>query len=346
VPTYSVACIPGDGIGPEVIAEGKKVLDAVSELCSFEINWVDYDFGANRYLREGELITEDELKELGRFKAIYFGAVGDPRVKPGILERGIVLRLRWFFDQYVNLRPVRLMEGVESPLASKSPKHVNFVCVRENTEDMYSGLGARAVHTSKTQTKMVRSKYTLKFNIEATIEGDTEEFAYELGVITRMGAEGVIKYAFEYAEKNGMRKVSSVDKANVMSNIYSIWREVFDSVAKSHPTIETEELFVDAAAMWFVREPERFQVVVLPNLFGDILTDLGAALQGGLGLAPSANINPNGTSMFEPIHGSAPPLAGKKVANPMAAILAGGMLLEHLGLKEAGEKFLGRSKPF
>lgn len=332
--TYSVACIPGDGIGPEVIAEGRKVLDAVSELYSFEINWVDYDFGANRYLREGKLITEDELKELGKFKAIYFGAVGDPRVKPGILERGIVLRLRWFFDQYVNLRPVRLMKGVPSPLASV--RNVNFVCIRENTEDMYSGIGARAKGSSNMEHSVVRAKYAVKADVAASIStGD--EFAYELGLITRFGAERVIRYAFEYASKNGLKKVTSVDKANVMTNIYSLWREVFESVAGGYPSIQTEELYVDAAAMWFVMDPERFQVVVLPNLFGDILTDLGAAIQGGLGLAPSANINPEGTSMFEPVHGSAPQLAGKRVANPIAAILSGGMLLQHLGLKEAGE---------
>lgn len=332
--THRLACIPGDGIGPEVVAEGKKVLDAVSELYSFEIEWVNYDFGANRYLREGKLITEDELKELGGFRAIYFGAVGDPRVKPGILERGIVLTLRWFFDQYVNLRPVRLMKGVVSPLVSKKP--VNFVCIRENTEDMYSGIGARAKAHSETEHTMKRPKYIVRANVDASIDtGD--EFAYELGVVTRFGAERIIRYAFEYASKNGLSRVTSVDKANVMTNVYSLWRDVFESVAKQHPTIQTEELYVDAAAMWFVLEPERFQVVVLPNLFGDILTDLGAAIQGGLGLAPSANINPDGTSMFEPVHGSAPQLAGRGVANPVAAILSGAMLLQHLGLREAGE---------
>ncbi|MEM0120991.1 MAG: isocitrate/isopropylmalate dehydrogenase family protein [Thermoprotei archaeon] len=333
--TYNVACIPGDGIGPEVIAEGVKVLDAVSEVEGFELNWVYYDFGAERYLRKGTLISDEELKELSGFKAIYFGAVGDPRVKPGVLERGIVLKLRWYFDQYVNLRPVRLLKGVNSPLTSKTQAHINFVCIRENTEDMYSGLGSSVTRTAKTSMVMSRPKYQAVFNIEASISGQEERFAYELGVITRLGAERVMRYAFDYAEKNHQRRVTSVDKANVMTNIYSLWREVFESAARVHPNIETEELYVDAAAMLFVREPERFQVVVLPNLFGDILTDLGAAIQGGMGLAPSGNINPEGTSMFEPIHGSAPPLAGKRVANPVAAILAGGMMLDHLGRKEA-----------
>ncbi|PSN96308.1 3-isopropylmalate dehydrogenase [Candidatus Marsarchaeota G2 archaeon ECH_B_2] len=333
--TYNIACIPGDGIGPEVIAEGRKVLDAVSEAEGFEVNWVDYNFGAERYLREGTLVSEEELKELSNFKAIYFGAVGDPRVRPGILERGIILKLRWYFDQYVNLRPVRLLNGVSSALGSKTPAHINFVCVKENAEDMYSGLGSSVVRSAKASMVMSRSKYQVKFDVDASMIGGDESFAYELGVITRLGAERVIKYAFNYAQNNGLRRVASVDKANVMTNIYSIWRDAFESTAKMYPQIQTEELYVDAAAMLFVREPERFQVVVLPNLFGDILTDLGAAIQGGMGLAPSANINPEGTSMFEPIHGSAPPLAGKKVANPIAAILAGGMMLDHLGRREA-----------
>ncbi len=336
--TLRVACIPGDGIGPEVVSEGKRVLDAVSEAESFEIQWVDYDFGANRYLREGKLITDDELRDLGSFKAIYFGAVGDPRVKPGILERGIILRLRWFFDEYVNLRPVRLLEGVPSILASKGPSHINFVCIRENTEDMYSGLGSTVTGSAKNRHVMARQKYTVDFEVNASISKPDESFAYEVGVITRLGATRIIRYAFDYAAAKGLRRVTLVDKANVMTNVYSLWREVFESQAKNYSGIDVEELYVDAAAMWFVREPERFQVVVLPNLFGDILTDLGAAIQGGLGLAPSANINPEGTSMFEPIHGSAPPLAGKRVANPVAAILAGAMMLEHLGLTRAANR--------
>lgn len=330
--TFRVATMPGDGIGPEIVEEGKKVLDAVGEADGFDLEWVNYDYGAERYLKTKKLMDEDDLKELSKYRAIYFGAVGDPRIAPGILEQGIVLAVRFYFDEYVNLRPVKLYEGVPTPLARKGPKEVNFVCIRENTEDLYSGLGAAAKgRTSDEKISMVRHEYTLDFEVKAHLShGDG--FAYTLGVITSMGAERVMEYAFKYAEKHGMNKVSTADKANVIPQMYGLWRESFEKVARLHPGIEHEMLFADATSMWFVKNPEKFRVVVFPNLFGDILTDLGAAIQGGLGLAPGGNINPEGTSMFEPIHGSAPSYKGKNVSDPLATILAGAMLLDHLGL--------------
>jgi 3-isopropylmalate dehydrogenase len=282
-------------------------------------------------------LDEDSLKELKQYKAIYLGAVGDPRVPPGILELGILLKLRFYFDEYINLRPVKLFEGVPTPLRNKTEKDICFDVVRENTEDFYIGIGGRAPKMPhKEQHQLIRELYSIKFNLD--IEGDADEIAYQLGLISRRGAERVIRYAFELAERKKKRKVTSVDKANVLTHIYGLWREAFESVAKNYPHIETDHMFVDAAAMWFVKNPEWFQVVVTPNLFGDILTDLGAIIQGGLGLAPGANINPTGTSTFEPIHGSAPKYRGQNKINPIATILAGALMLENLGLSSSAAK--------
>jgi 3-isopropylmalate dehydrogenase len=334
---YRIAVIPGDGIGPEVIREGVKVLRAVEDATpglSFE--FVEFPYGAEHYLKTGELVPEEGLKQLERMDAIYLGALGDPRVPTGVLEQGILLRLRFYFEQYVNLRPVKLYPGVPCPLVGKGPEHVNFYVVRENTEDFYVAIGGRASGRSRAELEVLRSIYEAKFGLDVDV--DRDEIAYQIGVISRKGAERVIRYAFELARRKGKRRVTSVDKANVLTHVYSLWREVFEQVARDYPDIETEFSFVDAVAMWFVKNPEWYQVVVTPNMFGDILTDLGAMLQGGLGLAPGANINPEGVSMFEPIHGSAPKHAGKNVANPLATILAGQMMLEHLGEVEAANK--------
>jgi 3-isopropylmalate dehydrogenase len=261
--------------------------------------------------------------------AIYLGALGDPRVQTGILEQGILLKLRFHFEQYVNLRPVKLYPNVPCPLVGKGPEHINFYVVRENTEDFYVAVGGRAKGKSKFEHEVLRSIYRVKLGLDLDV--DRDEVAYQIGVISRKGAERAIRYAFELARRKGKKRVTSVDKANVLSHVYSLWREVFERVAKDYPEIETEFAFVDAITMWFVKNPEWYQVVVTPNMFGDIITDLGAMLQGGLGLAPGGNINPEGISMFEPIHGSAPKHAGKGVANPIATILAGQMMLEHLG---------------
>ena len=336
--TYKIAKIPGDGIGPEIIAEGVKVLDKVADLNNFKIDWVHYDNGADKYLKTGELIREDTLKEIKKTcKAIYLGALGDPRVKPGILEKGILLKTRFYYDQYVNLRPIKLLEGVETPLKDKGPKDIDFDVVRENTEDFYVGIGNRAkIGKSKQELEIIRSLYKVKFNLDIGTEGS--EIAYQIGVISKKGAKRVIEYAFELAKRKGKNKLTSVDKANVLDHIYSFWRETVEEVAKKYPKIQYEFNFVDAVTMWFVKNPEWFQVVVAPNMFGDIITDLGAMIQGGLGLAPGGNINPEGISMFEPIHGSAPKYKGMNVANPIATIWAGALMLEEIGEKKASQQ--------
>jgi len=330
---YSVPVIPGDGIGPEIVAEGKKVLEAAGDKYGFSIDWIEFPLGAEHYLKTGELVREETLKELGKFKAIYLGAIGDPRIKPGILEKGILLSMRFYFDQYVNLRPVKLLEGVWTPLKDKGPKEIDFVVVRENTEDFYIGIGSRAkAGQSHVDFEVKRALYHIKFGLD--IDSDSEEIGFQIGEVSKEGCRRVIKYAFDLAMKRE-KKVSSVDKANVLSDIYGFWREVFLGVSNEYPEVTHDFNFVDAITMWFVKNPEWFDVIVAPNMFGDIITDLGAMIQGGLGLAPGANLNPEGTSMFEPIHGSAPKYKGKNMVNPIATIWAGAMLLEHLGQSAA-----------
>ena len=336
--TYKIAKIPGDGIGPEIIAEGVKVLDAASDKYNFKIDWIEYDNGAEKYLKTKETITEDTLKEIKKkCKAIYLGALGDPRVKPGILEKGILLKTRFYFDQFVNLRPVRLLEGVWCPLKDKGPEDINFDVVRENTEDFYVGIGNRCkIGSSKQELEVIRSLYKVKFNLDIDTQGS--EIAYQIGVLSKKGSERVIKYAFELAKNKNKNKVTAVDKANVLDHVYSFWREIVEKTSKKYPKIQHEYNFVDAITMWFVKNPEWYQVVVTPNMFGDIITDLGAMIQGGLGLAPGGNINPNGISMFEPIHGSAPKYKGMNRANPLATIWAGAMMLDEIGQEKAAEQ--------
>jgi tartrate dehydrogenase/decarboxylase/D-malate dehydrogenase len=330
---YEVPVVPGDGIGPEIIAEGRKVLEAAADKHSFSIEWKEFTLGAEHYLQTGELVSEETLKELHKYKAIYLGAIGDPRVKPGILEKGILLSMRFYFDEYVNLRPVKLLEGVWTPLKDKGPKDIDFIVVRENTEDFYIGMGSRAQKGhSHAEFNVRRSLYNIKFGLD--VDSDSEEIGYQIGEVSKEGCRRVIKYAFETAMRR-RKQLASVDKANVLSDIYGFWREVFTDVARAYPSVKTDFNFVDAITMWFVKNPEWFDVVVAPNMFGDIITDLGAMIQGGLGLAPGANLNPEGTSMFEPIHGSAPKYKGTNKVNPIATIWAGSMLLEHLGEKEA-----------
>lgn len=330
---YTVPVIPGDGIGPEIVAEGCKVLEAAADKYNFSLDWKEYSLGAEHYLKTGELVTEETLKELSKYRALFLGAIGDPRVRPGILEKGVLLTMRFYFDQYVNLRPVKLLEGVWTPLKDKTPKDIDFVVVRENTEDFYIGIGSRARRgSSHADFEIRRSLYSVKFGLD--IESDSEEIGYQIGEVSREGCQRVIKYAFDLAMKR-RRQVSSVDKANVLSDIYGFWREVFLDVAAGYPQVKHEFNFVDAITMWFVKNPEWFDVVVAPNMFGDIITDLGAMIQGGLGLAPGANLNPEGTSMFEPIHGSAPKYKGQNKVNPVATIWSGALLLEHLGQPQA-----------
>jgi 3-isopropylmalate dehydrogenase len=336
--TYKIPVVPGDGVGPDLINEGKKVLDAVSEIFGFELSWIDYPFGAERYLKTGKLLSEEELKELSKYKAIYFGAIGDPRVEPGVLEKGILLKIRFYFDQYINLRPIKLLKGVETPLKNKGPEDIDFLVVRENTEDFYVGIGGTAKKgKTKKELEVERELYDIKFGLD--IESDSEEVAYQIGIISKEGTERVIRYAFDLAMERE-KEVFSVDKANVLSEIYGFWRTIFSRISKDYPLVKTSFNYVDAVTMWFVKNPEWFDVVVTPNMFGDIITDLGAMIQGGLGLAPGGNLNPLDTSMFEPIHGSAPKYKGKNKANPIATIWAGSMLLESLGEKQAAKAVL------
>jgi len=330
---YKIPVIPGDGIGPEVIFEGRKVIDAAGERFGFDIEWIEYPHGADHYLETGELISEGTLKELSGYPAIYLGSIGDPRIAPGILEKGILLTARFYLDQYVNLRPIKLLDGVWTPLKDKTSKDIDFVVVRENTEDFYVGIGGRAKKgESKDILEVKRTLYSAKFGLD--IETDSEEIGYQIGLISKEATKRVIEYAFSIAE-NRKKHVSSVDKANVLSDIYGLWREEFNAISAKNPSVKTDFNFVDAITMWFVKNPEWFDVVVTPNMFGDIITDLGAMIQGGLGLAPGGNINPKGTSMFEPIHGSAPKYKNQNKVNPIATIWAGAMLIEQLGEKEA-----------
>jgi 3-isopropylmalate dehydrogenase len=328
-----IGVIPGDGIGPEVIREARKVLDAVAQKQNLTLEFEEFPHGASHYLKTGEIMSDETIQRLSRKDAILLGAMGDPRVKPGILEKGILLRLRFHFDQYVNLRPVRLFEGVPSPLVDPG-KRVDMQFVRENTEDFYVGLGGKVrTGLSRTSLSLQRRAYEAKFDVGIDLK-DEDELAFQIGVITKQGARRVMDFAFQLAKRKGIDLVTSVDKANVLTDMYGPWREAADEASRRYG-IAKEFLYVDAVALHMVRAPERFKLLVTPNLFGDILTDLGAALQGGLGFAPSGNINPSGVSMFEPVHGSAPDIAGKGIANPVGAILSSALMLETLGHENA-----------
>ncbi len=311
---YKIAVIPGDGTGPEVIREGLKVLKAIGEKKGIEFEFKEYDFGAERYLKTGETLPDSAIEELKQYNAIYLGAIGDPRVKPGILEQGILLKLRFTLDQYINLRPVKLYPNVWTPLRDKGPEDIDFVVVRENTEGLYAGVGG-----------FLR-------------KGTKDEVAIQEMVCTRMGVERVIRYAFEYTRKrNKKKKLTLCAKTNVLTYAHDLWERVFYEVAKEYPDIETDYAHVDATTMWMVKNPEWFDVIVTCNMFGDIITDLGAMIQGGMGVAAGGNINPNGASMFEPIGGSAPKYTGKNVINPIAAIMAAHMMLQFLNENEAAD---------
>jgi 3-isopropylmalate dehydrogenase len=312
--TYKIAVIGGDGTGPEVVAEGIKVLNAAAQKYGFKLDYTSFDFGGERYLKTGEILPESIFNDLRRFDAIYLGAVGHPEVKPGILEKGILLRMRFELDQYINLRPVKLFPGVECPLKDKKPEDIDFVVVRENTEGLYTGAGG-----------FLR-------------KGTPDEVATQVSVNTRKGVERCIRFAFDLAGKrNKARKLTLCGKTNVLTFAFDLWERTFYEVAKEYPKIKTDYAHVDAITMWFVKNPEWFDVIVTDNLFGDIITDLGAMIQGGLGIAAGGNINPEGVSMFEPMGGSAPKYKGKNVINPLAAILAAGLMLDNLGEAKAAE---------
>jgi 3-isopropylmalate dehydrogenase len=309
--TINVAVIAGDGIGPDVVNEGLKVLDAVAKKYDLEFKRTLYDLGAGLWHRTGEVLPDATLAEIAKADVILLGAVGDPSVPSGVLERGLLLKLRFAFDQYVNLRPARLMPGVTGPLATKAA--IDFIVVREGTEGPYVGAGGVLAH------------------------GTADEIATEESLNTRRGAERVIRDAFERAQRRDRKKLTLVHKNNVLTRAGSLWTRTFNEVAKEYPTVTTDYLHVDAASMFMVTNPERFDVVVTDNLFGDILTDIAAAICGGIGLAASGNINPTREfpSMFEPVHGSAPDIAGKNLADPTATVMSVAMMLDHLGFSEA-----------
>ena len=313
--SYRIAVIPGDGTGPEVVAEGIKVLRAVSERTGFNAELVEYQIGGENYLKTGETLPDSVLKELKTASAIYLGAIGHPDVKPGILERDILLKIRFELDQYINLRPVKLYPGVWTPLKDKNPEDIDFLVVRENTEGLYAGIGG---------------------NFK---KGTADELAFQLDVNTRKGVERCIRYAFEAtrARNSPKKKLTLCAKTNVLTYAHDLWLRVFEEVGQDYSDVARDYMHVDALTMWMVKSPEIFDVVVTNNMFGDIITDLGAMIQGGLGIAAGGNINPNGVSMFEPIGGSSPKYAGKNVINPLAAVGAMGMLLAHLKETAAAE---------
>jgi len=309
---YEIGVIPGDGTGPEVVAEGIKVLEALSRRfdLDFQLKW--FDLGGERYLKSGVLLPDEALDSIRETDAIFLGAIGHPDVKPGILEREVLLRLRFELDLYINLRPVALMDGVDTPLKGKGPEDIDFVVVRENTEGLYAGGGG------------------------AFKKGTPDEIAIQESVNTRKGVERCIRYAFEFcAGRNRKRRLTLCGKNNVLLYESDLWSRVFNEVHREYPDIETSYQNVDALCMWMIKNPEQFDVIVTTNLFGDIVTDIGAVIQGGLGVAAGGNINPGGCAMFEPIGGSAPKYAGLKKINPLAAICAVQMMLDHLDEREA-----------
>ncbi len=310
--TYHIAVIGGDGTGPEVVREGMKVLNVAAQKSGFQIEWIPYDLGGERYKRTGEILPDSVLEELRKVDAIYLGAIGHPDVKPGILEKGLLLRLRFELDQYINLRPVKLYPGVETPLKDKGPEHIDYVVVRENTGDLYTGAGG------------------------FTMKGTPHEVAIQTSIYTRFQVDRCLRYAFELARRRNKKKTLALcGKTNVLTYVYDLWERAFHEMGeRDYPDIKREYYHVDATCMWMVKNPEWFDVIVTGNMFGDIITDLAAITQGGMGIAAGGNINPEGVSMFEPIGGSAPKYTGQNVINPMAAICAGAMMLDVIG--EAG----------
>ncbi|MFP4378898.1 MAG: 3-isopropylmalate dehydrogenase [Candidatus Sumerlaeia bacterium] len=319
---YKIAVIPGDGTGPEVTAEAVKVAQAAAQKYGFTMDLTEYDFGGERYMRTGETLPDSAIEELKGYDSILLGAIGHPDVKPGILEKGILLKARFAMDQYVNLRPVKLYPGVPTPLKDVKPEDIDFTVVRENTEDLYCGMGG------------------------FSHQGTKDEVAIQTSMYTRMGVERAVRYAFEYCkkkhadnpwrglsdadkEKGYIGQVTLVGKTNVLTYVYDLWERTFHEVGEAdYPEIKRDYNHVDACCMWFVKSPHWYDVIVTGNMFGDIITDLGAMIQGGMGIAAGGNLNPEGVSMFEPIGGSAPKYTGLNVINPLAAICSAQMMFD------------------
>ena len=315
---FKIAVVAGDGIGPEVISSGKQVLSGIAEMSKkFEVEFTDFPYGCEYYKRTGKMMDEDGLEKLQKFDAIYLGAVGSPGVPDNVSLGELLLKIRRGFDQYINLRPVKLLKGAPCPLANVSANDIDMVVVRENSEGEYADVGARLYPNTP------------------------NEVALQTGVFSRHGCERVMRYAFDLAKREG-KSVTSISKGNALGYSMVFWDQIFDEISKEYPDVETHKLLVDAAAMFFVKNPKRFKVVVTSNLFGDILTDLGAAIAGGMGLAAGANLNPERKypSMFEPIHGSAPDIAGKGLANPLAAIWSVSQMLDFFGYADWSKKII------
>jgi len=313
--SYNIAVIGGDGTGPEVTRENIKVLDAAGQKFGFNLNYTEFDFGGERYMRTNEALPDSAADDLRQFPAILLGAIGHPDVKPGILEKGILLRLRFELEQYINLRPVKLFDERFCPLKDKKPEDVDFVVVRENNEGLYTGSGG------------------------FVFKGTVNEIAIQESVNTRRGVERCLRYAFDYTRKrNKENKLTLCGKTNVLTYAFDLWERAFNEIGDADYTdITRDYAHVDATTMWFVKNPEWFDVIVTDNMFGDIITDLGAMIQGGMGIAAGGNLNPEGTSMFEPIGGSAPKYTGQNVINPLAAICSGALMLETIGEDEAAK---------
>lgn len=312
---YRIAVIGGDGTGPEVTAEALKVLAAISKLEGFTYTTQDFDFGGDRYLKTGQVISDEEVQGLRKFDAVLLGAVGHPDVKPGILEKGLLLKMRFDLDQYINLRPVKLYPGVETPLANRGPEDIDFTIIRENTEGLYTGMGGTAY------------------------KGTDMEVATQIMCNTRRGVERCIRYAFEVCRKrNDKKQLTLVAKTNVLTYAHDLWWRAFNEVGEEYPDITRDYNHVDACCMWMVKNPDYYDTIVVCNMFGDIITDLAAMIQGGMGVAAGGNINPQGVSMFEPIGGSAPKYTGQGVINPIAAIASMKMMLEFLGQDKAAQR--------
>ncbi len=310
---YRIAVIPGDGTGPEVVREGMKVLQAAATRFKFGLDFHSFDVGGDRYLKTGEILPDSVLEELRTYDAIYLGAIGHPGVQPGILEKGILLRVRFELDQYINLRPVKLFPGVDTPLKDKTAADIDYVVVRENSGGLYTGLGG------------------------ISRKGTRDEVAVQSMLYSYAQVERCLRFAFEYTKKRNQRQTLALcGKTNVLTYVYDLWERVFNEMGeKDYPGIQRDYYHVDATCMWMVKNPEWFDVIVTGNMFGDIITDLGAITQGGMGIAAGGNINPEGVSMFEPIGGSAPKYTGKNLINPLAAICAGQMMLDILGESKA-----------
>jgi 3-isopropylmalate dehydrogenase len=315
--SYKIGVIPGDGTGPEVVAEGIKALKALSKRCGIDFHFKEYPIGGEQFLKNGTLLPDEVIDEIKGMDAVYLGAIGHPEVKAGILEREILLKMRFELDLYINLRPVSLYPGVDTPLKGKSPEDVDFVVIRENTEGLYAGGGGFFK------------------------KGTPDEMALQESVNTRKGVERCIRYAFQYCRSRNKKKLLTLcSKTNVLIYEADLWKRVFEEVHREYPDITTNYMHVDALCMWMIKNPEQFDVIVTSNLFGDIITDIGAIIQGGLGIAAGGNIHPGKTSMFEPMGGSAPKYTGQNKINPMAAIAAAQMMLEHLGEPEAADILL------